>query len=166
MTDVVDTATRSRMMAGILRKNTKPEIVVRSGLHRMGLRFRLDGSALPGQPDLVLARHRTAVFVHGCFWHAHACNLFHLPKNNSAFWLQKLQRNVIRDQERVRELIALGWRVLVIWECAAKIAPAKNGAALYSMAFDWIVNYDAAYLEIFRGQGNDISKRGQTARSL
>ena len=166
MTDVVDAATRSRMMAGIRGKNTKAEIVVRCGLHRMGLRFRLNGTALPGRPDLVLARHRTVVFVHGCFWHAHACSAFHRPKNNSSFWLQKLQRNVSRDQEQVKELRALGWRVLVIWECASKIAPAKNGGALYHMAFDWIVNYDAAYLEIFKGERNDISKRRRTARSL
>lgn len=166
MTDVVDAATRSRMMAGIRGKNTKPEIAVRRGLHRLGLRFRLDGSALPGQPDLILAKHRTVVFVHGCFWHAHACSAFHLPKDNSAFWLEKLQRNVARDHERVRELRALDWRVLVIWECAAKISPEKNSGALYRIAFDWIVNYDSAYLEIFRGKGNDISKRRKSARSL
>lgn len=132
----------------------------------MGLRFRLDGAALPGQPDLVLAKHRTVVFVHGCFWHAHACGAFHLPTQNSAFWLEKLQKNVVRDRERVRELRALDWRVLVIWECAAKISPEKNGADLYRIAFDWIVNYDSAYIEIFRGKGNDISKRRNTARAL
>lgn len=132
----------------------------------MGLRFRLDGSGLPGKPDLVLAKHRTVVFVHGCFWHAHACSAFHLPKGNSVFWREKLQGNVLRDHARVKELRALDWRVLVIWECAAKISPKKNSADMYRIAFDWIVNYDSAYLEIFRGKGNDISKRRKTARSL
>ena len=107
MTDVVNAATRSRMMAGIQWKNTKPEIAVRRALHRMGLRFRLDGSALPGRPDLVLSRHRTVVFVHGCFWHAHACDAFHLPASNVPFWKGKLQSNVIRDLKRVDELCAL-----------------------------------------------------------
>nr|WP_319563459.1 DNA mismatch endonuclease Vsr [uncultured Rhodoferax sp.] len=166
MTDVVDAATRSRMMSGIQGKNTKPEIAVRKGLHRMGLRFRLDGSALPGRPDLVLSKHRTVVFVHGCFWHAHACDAFHLPVNNAAFWLEKLQKNVVRDSKRVAELRALDWRVLVIWECAVKISAAKGSTDLYCIAADWIVNYDSAYLEIFRGKGNDISKRRTTARAL
>lgn len=166
MTDVVNAATRSRMMSGIQGKNTKPEIAVRSGLHRMGLRFRLDGSALPGRPDLVLAKHQTVVFVHGCFWHAHACDAFHLPDSNAAFWLAKLQNNVVRDSKRVAELRALGWRVLVIWECAVKISTAKDSTDLYRMAVDWIVNYDSSYLEISRGKRNDISKRRSTARSL
>lgn len=166
MTDVVDAATRSRMMAGIHGKNTKPEIAVRRGLHRLGLRFRLDGSALPGRPDLVLAKHRTVVFVHGCFWHAHACEAFHLPDNNAVFWLEKFQKNVARDRTRVAELRALNWRVLVIWECAVKIAIKKGSVDLYRVAADWIVNYDSAYLEIFRGKRNDISKRKSTARAL
>lgn len=166
MTDVVDAATRSRMMAGIPGKNTKPEIAVRQGLHRMGLRFRLDGSALPGRPDLVLSRHRTVVFVHGCFWHAHACDAFHLPDSNAAFWLEKLQNNVERDRTRVAELKALNWRVLVIWECAVKISAKKGNADLYRLASDWIVNYDCSYLEIFRGKWNGISKRRSTARAL
>lgn len=166
MTDVVDAATRSRMMAGIRGENTKPEIAVRKGLHRMGLRFRLDGSALPGRPDLVLAKHRTVVFVHGCFWHAHGCESFHLPDSNAVFWLGKLQKNVARDRKRVAELKALDWRVLVIWECAVKISSEKRKSDLYRMVCDWIVNYDAAYIEFFRDKSNDISKRRTTARSL
>lgn len=166
MTDVVDAVTRSRMMAGIQGKNTKPEIAVRRGLHRMGLRFRLDGSALPGRPDLVLAKHRTVVFVHGCFWHAHACEAFQLPAHNAEFWLEKLKKNVARDRKRVSELRALDWRVLVIWECAVRISTKNGNTDLYRLAAEWIVNYDSAYLEIFRGKGNGISKRGTTARAL
>lgn len=166
MIDVVDAATRSRMMAGIKGKNTKPELAVRKGLHGRGLRFRLDGSALPGRPDIVLPKHRTVVFVHGCFWHAHACNAFHLPASNAEFWLEKLTKNVVRDSNRIAELGALEWRVLVIWECAVKVAATNGGTDLYCMAADWIVNYDAAYLEISRGEGGVISKRGTTARAL
>ncbi len=166
MTDVVDAATRSRMMAGIQGKNTKPEIAVRRGLHRVGLRFRLDGSALPGRPDLILSRHRTVVFVNGCFWHAHACKAFRLPASNMTFWKEKLQANAIRDRKRVDELFALGWRVLVIWECATKAAREEHHPDLYQMAYDWIVNYDSDYSEFYKGEGNDIFKSSTTARAL
>jgi len=170
VTDVVDAPTRSRMMAGILGKNTKPEIAVRKGLHRMGLRFRLDGKELPGRPDLVMPRHRTVVFVHGCFWHAHVCGAFHLPTSNASFWRGKLHKNVERDLRRVAELHALHWRVLVIWECATKCASktAKEVGRfdLYQIAWDWIVNYDSSYLELSKGKGNVISKRRTTARAL
>lgn len=166
MTDVVDAATRSRMMSGIQAKNTKPEIAVRKGLHRMGLRFRLDGSALPGRPDLVLSKHRTVVFVHGCFWHAHACDAFHLPASNRPFWQSKLQANVVRDRKRVDELCSLDWRVLVIWECATRIQTTKGKPDLYHLAYEWIVNYDSPYVEIYKGTDNDICKRNTTARAL
>lgn len=166
MTDIVDAATRSRMMARIQGKNTKPEIAVRKGLHRRGLRFRLDGAGLPGRPDLVLPKHRTVIFVHGCFWHAHACDAFHLPSSNSVFWLEKLQKNVERDRTRVAELKALNWRVLVIWECAVKFSTKTGDTDLYRVTSDWIVNYDSAYVEVFRGKRNGISKRRSTARAL
>lgn len=166
MTDVVGPQSRSRMMAGIKGKNTRPEIAVRKGLHRMGLRFRLDGKGLPGRPDLALPKHRTVVFVHGCFWHAHVCGAFHLPASNVSFWVEKLHMNVARDQRKVAELNALHWRVLVVWECATKIAEKTGGNDLYQMAWDWIVNYDSSYLELSMGPGNVISKRRTTARAL
>src|SRR5688572_25930517 len=98
MADVVDKATRSRMMSGIRGKNTRPEILVRSFLHRAGLRFRLHSNALPGKPDLVFPRHRAAVFVHGCFWHQHQdCRFATQPATNRAFWQKKLEGNVARD---------------------------------------------------------------------
>lgn len=166
MTDVVDAATRSRMMASIKSKNTKPEIAVRKGLHRTGLRFRLDGSALPGRPDLILAKHRVVIFVHGCFWHAHSCDAFHLPTNNAIFWKQKLEANVIRDRKRVAELHALNWRVLVIWECAIKINIKKKMPDLFLLANDWIINSKSIYLEIYKGENNGISKCRATSRAL
>ena len=117
MIDVVDRATRSRMMSGIRSKNTKPELIVRSFLHRAGLRFRLHAK-LPGKPDLVLPKHRTVVFVHGCFWHRHTgCRFSTTPANNSEFWQEKFADNVRRDARVRQQLQELGWRVLIIWSC-------------------------------------------------
>ena len=104
-------------MSGIRGKNTKPELVVRSFLHRAGLRFRLH-ARLPGKPDLVLPKHRAAVFVHGCFWHRHdGCRYTTTPANNAAFWQEKFAANVRRDAKVKQQLEELGWRVLVIWSC-------------------------------------------------
>lgn len=115
--DVVDRATRSRMMSGIRGKNTKPERAVRSFLHRAGLRFRLHAK-LPGRPDLVLPKYRTAVFVHGCFWHQHpGCGYATTPANNAAFWRDKFASNKQRDALAKRDLKRLGWQVRVIWSC-------------------------------------------------
>lgn len=118
MTDVVDRATRSRMMSGIRGRDTKPEKLVRSYLHRTGLRFRLH-TALPGKPDLVLPKHRAVVFVHGCFWHRHGgCRYATTPSSNAAFWQDKFDANERRDRRVARELKAGGWRVYVVWACA------------------------------------------------
>ena len=115
--DVVDAATRSRMMAGIRGKDTKPELIVRRFLHRAGLRFRLHAK-VPGKPDLVLPKHRAAVFVHGCFWHRHeGCRYATTPANNAAAWQEKFAANVRRDAKVRQQLEELGWRVLVIWSC-------------------------------------------------
>jgi DNA mismatch endonuclease (patch repair protein) len=115
--DVVDKATRSRMMSGIRGKNTKPELIVRRHLHGKGLRYRLH-ARLPGKPDLVFPKHCTALFVHGCFWHRHpACQYATTPKSNADFWQTKFTSNLRRDVEVQKSLTALGWRVLVIWEC-------------------------------------------------
>lgn len=117
MTDVFDRATRSRIMSGIRGKNTKPELVVRSFLHRQGLRFRLH-TKLPGKPDLVFPRLRTVLFVHGCFWHRHAgCRYATTPASNARFWREKFEVNVLRDEHVKRELRAAGWKVKVIWAC-------------------------------------------------
>ncbi|EIP96539.1 DNA mismatch endonuclease Vsr [Opitutaceae bacterium TAV1] len=120
MTDIVNKATRSRMMSGIRGENTKPEIRIRQLLHRDGFRFRLHGRDLPGKPDIVLPRYRAVVFVHGCFWHGHDCHLFRLPGTRRAFWTAKIGRNRIRDDENVAGLLVLGWRVATIRECALK----------------------------------------------
>jgi DNA mismatch endonuclease (patch repair protein) len=117
MVDVVDRATRSRMMSGIRGRDTKPEVTVRKFLHRSGLRFRLHAN-LPGKPDLVFPKYRTAVLVHGCFWHRHeGCRYTTTPVNNAAFWKEKFASNVRNDAKVLRRLRELGWRVLVTWSC-------------------------------------------------
>jgi DNA mismatch endonuclease, patch repair protein len=116
--DIVSRKVRSRMMAGIRGKDTKPEIRVRRFLHASGFRFRLHVRDLPGSPDLLLPQYRAAIFVHGCFWHRHhGCRYAYSPKSNHGFWQAKLEGNRERDQRVRAKLRRLGWRVKVIWEC-------------------------------------------------
>lgn len=117
MVDIVDTETRSRMMAGIKSKDTKPEMAVRRYLHGMGYRYRLHRKDLPGTPDLVLPKYRMVIFVHGCFWHGHDCRYYRLPKTRTAFWAEKIAGNRSRDEKNQRLLEAEGWRVVVVHEC-------------------------------------------------
>lgn len=121
--DVVDAAVRSRMMAGIKGKDTKPEILVRRCLSAAGIRYRLHLRDLPGAPDVVLPGRKVAIFVHGCFWHVHqGCRFAATPATRPEFWKAKLQGNVDRDEGAVARLAMLGWRVLVVWECATRSA--------------------------------------------
>lgn len=122
--DIVDSATRSRMMSGIQSKNTKPEMVVRRYLHAQGFRYRLHTRQLPGSPDLVLRKYRVVIFVHGCFWHRHVgCRFATKPASNAERWKTKFQSNLERDARNVAALQATGWRVLVVWECELKREP-------------------------------------------
>ncbi|MFT4954920.1 MAG: DNA mismatch endonuclease (patch repair protein) [Brevundimonas sp.] len=109
---------RSRNMARIRGKDTKPELLLRRALHALGLRYRLHDRRLPGAPDLVFSRRRAVVFVHGCFWHAHSCPRGVTPGSNVAFWTDKIEGNAARDQRTEAALRQAGWRVLVVWECA------------------------------------------------
>jgi DNA mismatch endonuclease (patch repair protein) len=119
--DVFTPEKRSEVMSLIRGKDTKPELAVRSILHRMGYRFRLHRKNLPGKPDIVLPRYRTVVFVHGCFWHQHdGCPDGHPPKSRKEFWLKKLDGNKARDKRNLAALSEAGWRVIVIWECELK----------------------------------------------
>lgn len=127
MVDIVDSARRSRMMASIGDKDTKPEIRIRSGLHRLGLRFRLHCRELPGRPDLVFPKYRAVIFVHGCFWHRHnACKLAYTPSTNSDKWAEKFKTNVERDKRQLFLLRQAGWRVFIIWECAIRAKEISN----------------------------------------
>lgn len=119
--DMFDPQKRSEIMSHICSKNTKSEIMVRKYLHRLGFRFRLHGSKLPGKPDIVLPKNKCVVFVHGCFWHAHeGCKYYRDPKSNAEYWIPKIQRNVERDKQAVRELTSMGWKVEIVWECELK----------------------------------------------
>ena len=119
--DTVSKEVRSRNMSAIRSKNTNPETVVRSLLFALGYRYRLHRKDLPGKPDIILKKHNTVIFVHGCFWHQHKeCIRANIPKSNKKYWIPKLERNVERDKINKRELNRLGWNVITIWECETK----------------------------------------------
>jgi len=127
MTDVMTPEQRSRCMAAIKGKNTKPEIVVRKFLFSKGLRYRVNNRKLPGSPDIVLRKYRTVVFIDGCFWHGHeGCKYFRLPKSNTDFWRQKIVMNFARDYANNVDLRLAGWRVIRIWECEIKTKSSRE----------------------------------------
>ncbi len=144
MTDVVDPATRSRMMSGIRGKNTSPERRLRSRLHCEGFRFRLHTTGLPGKPDIVLPARKIAIFVHGCFWHRHeGCHWCSTPVSNVEFWSAKFDRNKERDSEVVAALREADWRVATVWECGLR--PASINATVIDL-IGWIQS-DATIFE-------------------
>jgi DNA mismatch endonuclease (patch repair protein) len=121
MADRLTPQERSRNMSRVKGRDTKPELLVRSIVHRLGYRFRLHGKRLPGSPDVVLPRHRKVIFVHGCFWHGHAgCRRAARPSTNREFWDRKIDGNIARDASNLEALRQAGWKVLVIWQCAMK----------------------------------------------
>lgn len=130
--DIISPEQRSALMARVKGRDTKIELEIRRGLHALGFRFRLghsyriDGSKLPGRPDIVLPKYRTVVFVHGCFWHKHHCHLFRLPKTRTDFWEAKIAANQARDARKEAELRALGWNVETIWECQLRGTTVKD----------------------------------------
>lgn len=146
MADIVTPLVRSRMMSGIKGKNSLPEMRVRRLLFAAGYRFRLHRRDLPGTPDIVMPGRKIAIFVHGCFWHAHErCKYARIPSTRPDFWAAKLQANVERDQRAVEKLTALGWRVLCVWECATRDHEAA--ILLKNSIIDWI-NGDVQFGEI------------------
>lgn len=147
MTDVVDSKTRSRMMAGIKGKNTRPEIIVRSALHRRGFRFKLHDKTLPGKPDLVLPKYKAVINIHGCFWHGHDCKFFKVPSTRTDFWLTKINGNRSRDGFQREALLEQGWRVLTIWECALRSKKPDNLRSIIDQISTWLVSQSST-LEI------------------
>ena len=148
LADIVSPETRSRMMSGIRGKNTKPELSLRQGLHRLGLCYSLH-SSLPGKPDIVLPKWRTVVFFHGCFWHGHDCSLFRLPSTRTDFWREKIDSNRRRDARVASELLSTSWRVAVVRECSIRGARKRSWEAVCRELGDWIKgDPDARYLEI------------------
>ncbi|WP_019677524.1 very short patch repair endonuclease [Arsukibacterium perlucidum] len=120
MTDVHTKTIRSKNMAAIKGKNTRPEMIVRKGLYKAGFRYRLHVASLPGKPDLVFPKYKAVIFVQGCFWHQHQCAMFHWPKTRTEWWKQKISSNRAHDEAVQDKLRELGWRVLLVWECALK----------------------------------------------
>lgn len=136
--DTVDAAARSRIMASVGQKNTGAEMSLRRALHRAGLRYRLHDRSLPGSPDLIFPRFGAVVFVHGCYWHSHDCYRATVPKSRKGFWMAKFEANKLRDIRKSDELLAKGWRVAVVWECALKGKLARPPEALVSEVRRWL----------------------------
>lgn len=117
MPDIYSKTKRSKIMSKISGKDTKPEILVRKFLFSKGFRFRINDKRYSGKPDIVLPKHKTAIFIHGCFWHGHSCKRGKLPETNKGFWENKINNTKVRDKRSKRELETLGWRVITIWQC-------------------------------------------------
>ncbi len=128
-------------MAGIKSKNTKPELLVRQALHRRGFRFRLHKRELPGRPDIVLPRYKTAIFVNGCFWHGHDCRYFKLPATNTEFWREKIKANQERDELKTKQLIEMGYKVISVWECQSKAGKISFDTLIDKLADEIRRNY-------------------------
>ncbi|MFO8026797.1 MAG: DNA mismatch endonuclease Vsr [Opitutales bacterium] len=133
MVDVFDKQKRSWLMSRVKGRDTKPELFVRSLLHRLGYRFTVNGPKnrkLPGKPDIVLPKYHTVVFVHGCFWHGHeGCKEGRIPKSRTEWWRAKIERNHQRDHKNIAELEAMGWRVVVLWTCEFDRVPKREALA-------------------------------------
>jgi len=142
LADVHDKATRSRNMAAIRATNTKPELIIRKGLHASGFRYRLHAKELPGKPDLVLAKYHAVIFINGCFWHGHDCHLFHWPATRKEFWREKIGGNIARDERNHTELRNAGWRIALIWECALKGKTRRSSGEVIDTLGRWLLTDD------------------------
>jgi DNA mismatch endonuclease, patch repair protein len=140
MADTVTPAVRSRMMAGIKGRDTKPEMILRRGLHGKGFRFRLHTSHLPGKPDMVFPKHRAVIFANGCFWHGHDCPLFKWPSTRQDFWKAKITGNRDRDGRVKASLLAAGWRVMTVWECALKVRRGNAVEEVIARCSKWLMS--------------------------
>lgn len=148
MSDVLTPEQRKLNMSRIKGKDTKPEMLIRRGLHARGFRYRLHDKLLPGRPDLVFPKYKTVVFVHGCFWHAHGCSMSRRPTTHYDFWSAKLSANTARDRHVVEALLNIGWRVLVIWECSLRGPQRCTKEALLDSAVDFIQSSSLPLLNI------------------
>lgn len=140
MADRHSSEIRRKNMAAVKGKNTKPELMVRRGLHGRGFRYSLHRKNLPGKPDLTLPKYDAVIFVNGCFWHGHDCRAFSWPKTRQAFWREKISRTIERDNENNKLLIEQGWRVATIWECTLK-GPNKFGIEKVTQGLsEWLLS--------------------------
>ena len=141
--DKVPPEVRSRMMAGIGSRNTKPELEIRSILHQRGFRFRLHRPDLPGKPDIVFPKYQAVILVHGCFWHGHGCHLFQWPKTREDFWRKKIGSNIMRDRKQFSALRKAGWRVATIWECALKGRYRLSVETIADTCAEWLLSNES-----------------------
>lgn len=147
MADIVDSSTRSRMMAGVKSKNTKPELLIRGLLHKRGFRFRLHVKDLPGKPDIVLPKYNSVIFVHGCFWHGHKeCPFFKLPSTRTEFWKEKILRNQANDSKSIELLHNANWKVCIVWECSIRGAK-KDLNKVINRISEWLLSTEL-FIEI------------------
>lgn len=148
MTDVLTSEQRQFNMSRIRGRDTKPEMLIRRGLHARGFRYRLHDYMLPGRPDIVFPRFRVVILIHGCFWHGHSCPMFHMPVTRAEFWRSKIAANKARDVKVHEDLLSLGWRVLTIWECSLRGAGRWPTELVLNACADFI-NGDEAKHDIF-----------------
>ncbi|MDB0302217.1 very short patch repair endonuclease [Acinetobacter baumannii] len=147
MIDIVDTSTRSRIMASIKGRDTKPEILIRKLLHKRGFRFRLHVKELPGKPDVVLKKYKAVIFINGCFWHGHKdCHLFKLPATRTDFWEEKINKNQLNDTKTIKLLLDNDWRVCVVWECSVRGAKKDLNMVINSIS-NWLLS-NSVFTEI------------------
>lgn len=139
MADTVSREVRSRIMAAIRSKNTKPELALRRGLHALGFRYALHSQRFAGKPDLIFPKYRAVIFVNGCYWHGHSCDEVKLPSSNAKYWLPKIARTQQRDASNQAEVERVGWRYLVVWECAFRRKGANALAATIHGVSNWLL---------------------------
>ncbi|HIE0670182.1 TPA: very short patch repair endonuclease [Acinetobacter nosocomialis] len=148
MIDIVNTSTRSRIMASIKGRDTKPEVLIRKLLHKRGFRFRLHVKELPGKPDVVLKKYKAVIFINGCFWHGHKdCHLFKLPATRTDFWEEKINKNQLNDTKTIKLLLDNDWRVCVVWECSVRGAKKDLNMVINSIS-NWLLS-DSVFTEIY-----------------
>jgi len=157
MTDVLTPEQRRLNMSRIRGKDTKPEMIIRKGLHAAGLRFRLYAKDLPGRPDLIFPRYHAAIQVHGCFWHGHYCPMCRLPATRQEFWSAKIAGNRERDQRTSAALLTAGWRLLTIWECSLR-GPARRPAGEVLMLCNGFVRSEEQQDDIAGTWDTDIAQ--------
>ena len=154
MTDVHSPKVRSKNMRAVKARNTKPEIKIRKGLHRQGFRYTCNKTNLPGKPDLYFKKYELVIFINGCFWHGHNCDLFHWPSSKREFWIKKITDTQKRDIRKIKELLDQNIKVLLIWECALK----RKGqlATAIEMSANWLKNQNNIFSEIDKEGLHDI----------
>ncbi|MEK3883645.1 very short patch repair endonuclease [Paenibacillus sp. PL2-23] len=148
MYDFVSPETRSRMMSGIKGKDTKPEIILRQGLHKLGFRYKLHDRNLPGMPDMVFPRYKAVIFANGCFWHGHSCHMFKWPSSNEQLWHNKINRNMEMDRENLSRLQEMNWRVGIVWECSLTGKYRINSEEVIELCAQWLEATDMTSIEI------------------